>query len=80
MAGAAAPAATFVGHLALSPLHLATGPCVPQHVDPEAAWRVLRTCADDGRLLPGPLWASPGAGRWTGTAFEAVRLTARRIS
>lgn len=33
-----APAVSFLGHLAVTPLHLATGPCVPQHPEPERAW------------------------------------------
>ncbi len=67
------PAAlTFVGHLAVSPLHLATGPCKPQHPDPERAWALLRSYADDGRVLAGPLWPSPGAGRWRDGGFAAI--------
>lgn len=57
-------AATFVGHLAVTPLHLATGPCPPQHADPEGAWRWLESVKADGRILIGPLWPSPGAVRW----------------
>ncbi len=63
---------SFVGHLAVSPLHLATGPCMPQHPEPERAWKLLRALAADGRVLAGPLWPSPGAGRWTGGAFVAL--------
>jgi hypothetical protein len=68
---AGAPAATFLGHLAISPLHLTTGECPQQHPEPQAAWKALRRCADDGRLLIGPLWPSPGCGRWRDRAFEA---------
>lgn len=68
---AGAPAATFLGHLAISPLHLTTGECPQQHPEPQAAWKALRRCADDGRLLIGPLWPSPGCGRWRDGAFEA---------
>ena len=64
-----APAVTFVGHLAVTPLHLATGPCLPQHPDPERAWEWLQAVAADGRWLIGPLWPTPGAGRLTGGAF-----------
>ncbi len=64
------PTATFLGHLATSPLHLSTGPCAAQHLQPDAAWEMLHDIAADGRLLIGPLWPSPGAGRWTGSAFE----------
>jgi hypothetical protein len=61
----AGPDATFVGHLAVSPLHLATGLCPQQHPEPERAWELLHGYADDGRLLLGPLWPSPGFGRWS---------------
>lgn len=56
--------ATYVGHLAVTPLHLATGPCPPQHADPEGVWRWLESVKADGRILLGPLWPSPGALRW----------------
>lgn len=55
--------ATYVGHLAVTPLHLATGPCPPQHADPDGAWSWLES-VKDGRILLGPLWPSPGALRW----------------
>lgn len=60
--GSADDRATMLGHLALSPLHLAidAGP----HVDPVAAGAALRQHAD-GRLLTGPLWPAPGAVRWS---------------
>jgi hypothetical protein len=57
------PDVTFVGHLAVSPLHLSTGICEPQHDDPQLATDLLLDYAADGRLLIGPLWPSPGAGR-----------------
>jgi hypothetical protein len=66
------PDATFVGHLAVSPLHLATGPCPQQHPEPERAWELLRGYADDGRVLLGPLWPSPGYGRWSRDAFSSA--------
>ena len=44
----------------------------PQHPEPERAWELLHSFADDGRILLGPLWPSPGAGRWTGAEFVAV--------
>ena len=57
--------ATFVGHLAVTPLHLATGPCRPQHYAPEDAWRWLTSIASNPfHVLIGPLWPSPGAIRW----------------
>ena len=66
------PDATYVGHLAVSPLHLATGACEQQHLEPQRAWELLQSFADDGRILLGPLWPSPGAGRWTGARFVAL--------
>lgn len=61
--------ATFIGHLAVSPLHLATGECAALHTDPAAAWSLLRSTAEDGRILIGPLWPTPGFGRWANGAF-----------
>jgi hypothetical protein len=63
------PDVTFVGHLAVSPLHLSTGVCEPQHDDPSAAHDLLLGYARDERRLIGPLWPSPGAGRLVGTTF-----------
>lgn len=61
----AAAAATFVGHLAVTPLHLATGPCPAQQFEPDEAWRWLTDLASDPtRVIIGPLWPSPGAVRW----------------
>ena len=65
-------AATFVGHLAVTGVHLGTGPCVNQHFDPDKAWALLEEWRADGRVLVGPLWPSPGAGRWTGDALVPV--------
>ncbi len=73
---AGAPQASFVGHLAVTPLHLATGPCLPQHPEPERAWAWLQAALADGRWLIGPLWPSPGALRWDGTAFVPFASTA----
>ena len=71
--GTAPIAATFVGHLAVTPLHLATGPCPPQHAAPEQAWQWLTAvAADPERVLIGPLWPSPGALRWHGDHPVAV--------
>ena len=64
--------ATFVGHLAVSPLHFATGPCPPQHADPDGVWKWLQDTMVDGRVLIGPLWPSPGALRYVDNAFEPV--------
>ncbi len=62
--GSDAVEATMLGHLAVSPLHLATGECPQQHYEPARAWSALRSAADDGRILIGPLWPTPGFGRW----------------
>jgi hypothetical protein len=63
---------TFVGHLAVTGVHLAA-PCPPQHFDPERAWSYVRAWAESGRVLAGPLWPSPGAGRWVDDRLEPVR-------
>jgi glyoxylase-like metal-dependent hydrolase (beta-lactamase superfamily II) len=61
--------ALIVGHLAASPLQLATGVCQRLHDEHEAAWATLTALRDEGALLIGPLWPTPGAGRWNGTAL-----------
>lgn len=63
--GGAETTATFVGHLAVTPLHLATGPCRSQHFEPDEAWRWLKTITSNpSQVIIGPLWPSPGAIRW----------------
>ena len=62
----------FIGHLAVSPVHLATGPCAALNAEPEAAWRCATEIANRGRDLIGPLWPEPGAGRWVGDAVEPL--------
>jgi len=58
--------AVMVGHLAVSPLHLVTGPCPQQHPHPdEAQARIDALLAEDAVLI-GPLWPAPGAARWNG--------------
>ena len=59
----------ILGHLAVSPIHLATGVCTSLHDQPEQAWDVLTSLRDEGALLIGPLWPTPGAGHWNGTAL-----------
>lgn len=59
-----APTATFLGHLAVSPLHLISGECTTLHEDAPAAWALLQRTVADERLLIGPLWPTPGFGRW----------------
>lgn len=66
------PMATFVGHLAVTPLHLGLGPCAGQHPEPERAWTILMEYASDGRVLIGPLWPTPGAGRWDGERVDPL--------
>ena len=61
----------FVGHLAVSPLHLATGPCAALNEQPEDAWLALQDVAATVPTLVGPLWPAPGYGRW-----QQGRLTA----
>jgi hypothetical protein len=71
--GVAGASATFVGHLAVTPLHLATGPCHSQHYEPDQAWQWLqRIATDDSRVIIGPLWPSPGAVRWHGDHPDPV--------
>lgn len=65
-----APAATMLGHLAVTPLHLATGECAALNADPALAWSLLRNIASDGRILLGPLWPEPGHGRWLDHRLE----------
>ncbi len=67
----AEPAATWLGHLALNPMHLVTGLCPAQHPEPDLAWELLQGYRDDGRILLAPLWPSPGWGRWEAGAFQA---------
>ena len=59
--------AVMVGHLAVVAVHVATGPCPPQHMEPDAAWKTLEALRDSGTLLIGPLWPEPGAGTWDGS-------------
>ncbi len=59
-----APVATFLGHLAVSPLHIVSGECAMLQEDPPAAWALLQRTIADARLLIGPLWPTPGFGRW----------------
>ena len=61
--------AVILGHLAASPLQLETGVCTVLHDEPDAAWATLVALRDEGALLIGPLWPTPGAGRWDGTAL-----------
>jgi glyoxylase-like metal-dependent hydrolase (beta-lactamase superfamily II) len=64
--------AVIVGHLAVSALHLATGECPPEHMDPTGANTALEKLLAEDAVLIGPLWPAPGAGRWNGRALVAV--------
>lgn len=56
----------FIGHLAISPLHLVTGPNEAFHDDALTAFDLLHKAAASGRTLVGPLWPAPGYGQWNG--------------
>jgi len=62
--------AVFVGHLAVTPVHAATGRCAGLHHQPDRALQVLdeilREAADSRSLISGPLWPAPGAGYVSG--------------
>jgi hypothetical protein len=60
----AAGEVAFLGHLAVSPLHLATGPCAALNEQADDAWVVLQDIAATVPTLIGPLWPAPGDGRW----------------
>ncbi len=57
--------AVLLGHLAVSPLHIATGECEALHLEPTAACAVLDALVADARandtVVIGPLWPYPGA-------------------
>jgi glyoxylase-like metal-dependent hydrolase (beta-lactamase superfamily II) len=58
--------AVIVGHLAVVPLHLSTGAPERQHVDATLAGKILDAIREEDALLIGPLWPTPGCGRWDG--------------
>lgn len=64
--------AVIVGHLAVSALHLATGECPPEHMDPAGANTALEKLLAEDAVLIGPLWPAPGAGRWNGRELVPV--------
>jgi glyoxylase-like metal-dependent hydrolase (beta-lactamase superfamily II) len=64
--------AVVVGHLAVSALHLATGECPPEHMDPGLANAELEKLLAEDAVLIGPLWPAPGAGRWDGERLTPV--------
>jgi glyoxylase-like metal-dependent hydrolase (beta-lactamase superfamily II) len=64
--------AIMVGHLAVSPLHLVTGPCPQQHPHPDAAQARIEKLLTEDAVMIGPLWPAPAAGRWNGTELVPV--------
>jgi glyoxylase-like metal-dependent hydrolase (beta-lactamase superfamily II) len=64
--------AMMVGHLAVSPLHLVTGPCPQQHPRPDEAQLRIEALLEEDAVLIGPLWPTPGAGRWDGKQLVAA--------
>jgi glyoxylase-like metal-dependent hydrolase (beta-lactamase superfamily II) len=66
--------AIMVGHLAVSPLHLVTGPCPQQHPRPDEAQVLIDGLLEEDAVLIGPLWPAPGAGRWDGKKLVAVSV------
>jgi len=66
-------ALSLIGHLAVTPVHLATGECAALNEDPAEAWRLLQENAADGRMIAGSLWPTPGYGRWIDGELRAGR-------
>jgi hypothetical protein len=64
--------AVMVGHLAVSPLLVVTGPNTIENRDAPGAWETTCELRDSGAILIGPLWPTPGAGRWDGTQLVPV--------
>jgi hypothetical protein len=64
--------AVMVGHLTVSPLLVATGPNTIENRDAPGAWETTVALRDSGAILIGPLWPTPGAGRWDGTRLVPV--------
>ena len=67
--------ATFLGHLALSPIHCSVEQCA-LHLDPVRAARLLQALIAEATahetLLVGPLWPFPGAGYAVGDRVVAA--------
>lgn len=57
--------AIFIGHLAVSPVHLKTGPCEALNGDAARCWQQLKDVLGRGMPLIGPLWPVPGYGQFT---------------
>ena len=64
--------AVIVGHLAVSAVHVATGECPPEHLEPGVANDALDRLLAEDCVLIGPLWPAPGAGRWDGRTLTPV--------
>jgi glyoxylase-like metal-dependent hydrolase (beta-lactamase superfamily II) len=64
--------AVIVGHLAVSAVHLGTGYCPEEHMDPDRALEMLDKLLAEDAVLIGPLWPAPGAGRWDGERLVPV--------
>ena len=67
-----APGVHFIGHLAVSPVHFATGECAQMHEAPGEAHEILIGLARTGETMIGPLFPAPGYGHWNGTRFVAA--------
>jgi glyoxylase-like metal-dependent hydrolase (beta-lactamase superfamily II) len=65
--------AVMLGHLALSAVHVAPG----AHAFSDEEQHALTRLRDEGAVLVGPLWPSPGAGRFDGDRFVALAATSR---
>ncbi len=64
--------AVIVGHLAVSAVHLGTGYCPEEHIDPDRALVVMDKLLAEDAVLIGPLWPEPGAGRMVDGRFLPV--------
>ena len=67
-----APGVHFIGHLAVSPVHFASGECAQMHEAPGEAHEILTGLAQTGETMIGPLFPAPGYGHWNGTRFVAA--------
>jgi len=56
----------------VSAVHLGTGYCPEEHMDPDRALEVLDKLLAEDAVLIGPLWPAPGAGRWDGERLVPV--------
>jgi glyoxylase-like metal-dependent hydrolase (beta-lactamase superfamily II) len=71
----------LVGHLAIHPVHVASGLCTALHTDPAAAARILDALLAEAvattALVAGPLWPAPGAGYISGPPYVVTPATPR---